>query len=408
MRPKHKSHTLPAFPVYSCAFLTPNQLVLGGGGGASKSGIKNKLRLYDLSDDCSIELKDEYELEKGEDAPMSMAAYPESGGLVCGINSVLEKMEKGDNENCRSFSVENSKIRLLAAKNTLPSGDMDDYQKVTTLSPDGTLVAIAGAHDLSLLSYPSMVPITKTIHAEREIYDASFSSTSLVVTTTHNLLVYALPVGKSPSKTSSSNKKGKKKLQASGNDSTEELPILEQQRTVDLPSSTGEGSTFRSARYHPQDQKILYTVVNTVPPRTRKTKSASRQAFICKWNTDTWTVEKTKKVGDRGLTCFDVSPDGRFLGYGSSDLTIGMLDAQTFSPLVTILKAHEFPPTTLKFNSTTTLLVSGSADNSIRIVAVPSVVGGSTWGFIMLFLLALLCVLLAVAYQQYQSGNLKW
>ena len=43
MRPRHTQHSLPSFPIYSCAFLTPLQVVLGGGGGASKSGIKNKL-----------------------------------------------------------------------------------------------------------------------------------------------------------------------------------------------------------------------------------------------------------------------------------------------------------------------------------------------------------------------------
>lgn len=43
MRPVHAHHALPAFPVYSSAFLSSTQLVLGGGGGAARSGIKNKL-----------------------------------------------------------------------------------------------------------------------------------------------------------------------------------------------------------------------------------------------------------------------------------------------------------------------------------------------------------------------------
>lgn len=43
MRARHEPHSLPAFPVYSSSFLSPNELVLGGGGGASRSGIKNKL-----------------------------------------------------------------------------------------------------------------------------------------------------------------------------------------------------------------------------------------------------------------------------------------------------------------------------------------------------------------------------
>jgi len=43
MRPHHTAHSLPSFPVYSCAFLSAEKFVLGGGGGASRSGIKNKL-----------------------------------------------------------------------------------------------------------------------------------------------------------------------------------------------------------------------------------------------------------------------------------------------------------------------------------------------------------------------------
>jgi len=279
---------------------------------------------------------------------------------------------------------------LVSTRGSLPAGDMEDYQKVTVFSPDGSLLAVAGAHDLSLLSYPSLMPLAERIHTDNEIYDATFSGTTLVVATTKNLLIYSLPA--SPSK-------GKGK----GKKSSTSVVALKLQHTVDLPTFAAEGGTFRVARYHPRDENILYTVVNTTPPRSRKTKASPRQAFICKWNTKTWIVDKTKKVGDKGLTCFDVSADGRFLGFGSSDLTIGLLDANTLVPLVTILKAHEFPPTTIKFNPTSELLVSGSADNSVRVVAVPQSVNGSSWGIFMLILLTLLIVLLAVAAQKYSS-----
>ena len=43
MRTRHTAHSTPTFPVYSAAFLSPTELILGGGGGASKTGIKNKL-----------------------------------------------------------------------------------------------------------------------------------------------------------------------------------------------------------------------------------------------------------------------------------------------------------------------------------------------------------------------------
>lgn len=43
MRPKHAMHTLEGFPIYSSAFLSPSKLLLGGGGGQARSGVKNKI-----------------------------------------------------------------------------------------------------------------------------------------------------------------------------------------------------------------------------------------------------------------------------------------------------------------------------------------------------------------------------
>jgi len=43
MRAEHTSHPLKAFPVYSIAFISDNEVILGGGGGANRAGIKNKI-----------------------------------------------------------------------------------------------------------------------------------------------------------------------------------------------------------------------------------------------------------------------------------------------------------------------------------------------------------------------------
>ena len=43
MRAQHTSHPLKAFPVYSIAFISDNEVILGGGGGSSRAGIKNKM-----------------------------------------------------------------------------------------------------------------------------------------------------------------------------------------------------------------------------------------------------------------------------------------------------------------------------------------------------------------------------
>ncbi|KAJ7499072.1 WD40 repeat-like protein [Mycena latifolia] len=395
MRAQHTPHFFTTFPIYSSAFLSPTHLVLGGGGGASRTGIKNKLRVYDVGEDRSINLIDELELERGEDAPMSMATHLEAGTLACGVNSPEEKLSKGENENCRVYAFKEQKLGLLQTHGTLVSGDLDDYQKVTAISPDGKLLVAAGTTSLQLLSFPSLAPAALAIKTDKEIYDVTFSQKTLVVATTDNLLVYALPAAQPKASPSKNKKKGKQKAAV--------LPELELLRTVDPPSaiSGSTRSTFRAARYHPENSEILYTISNTVPARSRTKKAAPMQAFVCKWNTATWAVDKVRKVGDKGLTCFDVGTDGKLLAFGSSDCSVGLLDANTLAPLVTILKAHEFPPTTLTFNPTSRLLVSGSADNSIRVISVPDSVGKSSWAWIIIIFITLLIALLAFMAQQY-------
>ena len=61
-----------------------------------------------------IEQLDEFELDKGEDAPMSIAAWPETKQLVCGINSSLESLKSSANQNCRKFVVEDQKCVPIA------------------------------------------------------------------------------------------------------------------------------------------------------------------------------------------------------------------------------------------------------------------------------------------------------
>ncbi|KDQ64694.1 hypothetical protein JAAARDRAFT_94360, partial [Jaapia argillacea MUCL 33604] len=364
MRTKHSTHPIPSFPIYSAAFVSPNELVLGGGGGSTKSGIKNKLRLYRVESEKSFELVNELELLSGEDVPMSMAAHIETKSVVCGINSSLDQLQTGENLNCRIYGVDDNELEFTTSQGTLAAGDTEDYQKVTVFAPTGDVLLVAGSHDASLLSYPSLVRLASDLHVDgkAEIYDATFSSTQLILVTTLSLLIYALP----PS--SSQEKKGKQKESA--------LSALELVQTIDRPKLPGEEgpSTFRAAKFHPTDPQTLYTISNTTPsPRSRSSssKSSTRKAYVCKWNTKTWKVTKVRKVGEKGITVFSISPDGKMLAYGSSDLSIGILDAQTLAPLLTILRAHEFPPTTIAFNPTSNLLISGSADNSVRIVEVP-------------------------------------
>ncbi|KAF9222070.1 WD40 repeat-like protein [Gyrodon lividus] len=413
MRAPHTAHPFPAFPVYSCAFLADDQFVAGGGGGASRTGINNKLRLFRVSDDRQLNILSELELERDEDAPMSMAAHIESRTLVCGINSSAAKLEKGVNENCRKFSVsgDEHKLAQLVTRGTLSSGNVDDYQRVTVLSPDGRFLAVAGEHDFSLLAYDSLSPISQPIHVTNgEIYDATFSSSHVILTTSSSLLFYSLPTlsAVDSEKSPKPKKKGKHKSGPQPSGSTRESQKLKLVKTIELPPIPGVPSgsrvVFRAARLHPLQQNAFYTVVNITLPRTPKTKAAKKQAYMLRWKItpssedDTFDacVEIVRKTRDSNLTCFDVSPDGKLLAFGASDYSLGVLDSTTLVPLLSILKAHEFPVTTIRFNPTSKLLVSGGVDSSLRVVSVSEKLGGQSWGIIILIVVAMIAVIVAV------------
>ncbi|EIW82197.1 hypothetical protein CONPUDRAFT_153085 [Coniophora puteana RWD-64-598 SS2] len=423
MRVQHTSHSFPAFPVFSSAFVADNELVVGGGGGASRTGIKNRLRLYRVSDDRNLDLLGERELDKDEDAPMSMAALQKNKTFVCGINSSAQKISTGQNDNCRVFAIE-------GAEHT-----EDDYQKVAVLSPDGTLVAVAGERDFALLSYPLLNPVASPIHlANGGIYDSSFTDDRVILVTSQNILVYALPdpvsstsPPPSPSPNSKSKKKGKQKnkssptassssslspngASSSSSTSTAELELLQTLGVPALPT-TPKGSTviFRAARFRPGAPDTLHAVLNVTLPRAPRAKVAKRQTYVGVWKLkkkgegekedsgEVWEMVKNRKVGEGAATCFDVSADGKFFGLGFQDYSVGVFDSQSLLPLCSVLKAHEFAITTLRFSPTSRLLVSASADNTLRVISIPENLGQQTWTMTIIIILTVIIILLAMA-----------
>ncbi|CAE6360317.1 unnamed protein product [Rhizoctonia solani] len=405
MRTQHALHTLQAFPVYSLGFVKNDKLLLGGGGGATRSGIKNKLRLYDVDETgAKLELLNELELEKDEDAPMSMAIDHGHNSFICGINGSIEKVEAGVNPHCRAFSVEMKEdmkplIKFERSAQLVKERNSEAFQKVTALSKDGTLLA-AGSSDgkpfnqVTLVSYPKLDLASEPFTIPSgELFDADFSTDGyLIVTSTTNLYVFS--PSSAPSKMSPSTAH----------------PQLNLVNTIPVPASH-PNSSYRSTRWSPHDSKTAWSIINNT-----NGSSKDRRGWVARWSITglgegeksqgkgEWKVARIAKVATRPITVFDVSQDGKLLAFGSSDLSVGILDSQKLVPLLTILRAHEFPPTALRFNPSGSLLASASADNTLRLIAVPSSFGQSAMTTI-LILFVLLVGLLAVLIQR---GDIIW
>ena len=411
-------------PIYSVGFVQDDVIVYSGGGGAGRSGVTNAVvaARVDLSAQ-TIHKLDELKLSRDEDAPMAMAVNPAKSQLVCGINSTPDDMKQGNNQPIRIFdyslqrpsSVEDkadsssekgkarqqlaqdeTKLELHFAKavSSLHLRDPDEYLKVASFSPNGRMLAVASTDgQIALHRYPSLSavwndagePSSSALAAAQdkdtsisipshdfqntEIYDADFSHTNthVVFTSSSKLVVYATEPFSDSDPTQAS---------ANGDATTHAAEGYAQTiQTIKNPALGGKGPcSFRAARFGrgTASKEKLFTVVNAAPACGKGPKAKIRKSFVTAWDADTWDLIETRHVSDRPVTVFDVSPDGNFLAYGSSDLSIGVLDAKTLRPVLKILHAHDFPPTCLKFNLASNLLISASADNTLRVIPIPT------------------------------------
>ncbi|EPQ30935.1 uncharacterized protein PFL1_01833 [Pseudozyma flocculosa PF-1] len=402
-----------------------------------KHGTNRHLRIFDWS----LSSPDDDDKATGKQS-QNQSQQPKAEGKITELPSVT--------------------IHQAKAESSLAITDPEQYQKVTRFSHSGRLLAVASTDGkIALQRYPSLAHVWKTSTDETnatlaastsgsasatdpgssttgvpsqdfkddEIYDADFSETGshIVFTSSSKLVVYSTTPRATPdTPQGGSSPQQRPQLDGDGDgdgddddDSAADEPGYAQViQTIKNPALGGKGPcSFRAARFGRGDasRERLFTVVNAAPAGGRGPKAKIRKSFVTAWDADSWDLIETRHVSDRPVTVFDVSPDGRLLAYGSSDLSVGVLDAKTLRPLVKILHAHDFPPTTLRFNPSSTLLVSASADNTLRIIQVPtpgsSAGGGGGMGGVealiqarggvyLSILLALIAIVLALVAQK--------
>ncbi|PQE22243.1 guanine nucleotide exchange factor protein [Rutstroemia sp. NJR-2017a WRK4] len=139
-----------SYPLYACDFdpTDSSRLVVGGGGGAGRTGVGNKITVLDTSKPDELVEAAEIELSKEEDNVTSLAVgqSPEKKTLVfAGVNSSPEQLEKGKNAHFRVFQVEaaakkatksnaTGKISEVSRTSMFTKTEKDLYQRVTRLS----------------------------------------------------------------------------------------------------------------------------------------------------------------------------------------------------------------------------------------------------------------------------------
>lgn len=138
------------YPLYACDF-DPNdasRLVVGGGGGAGRSGVGNKITVLDTTFPEALEPSAEIELSRDEDNVTSLAVVSQSRGktalVYAGVNSSPEEQRNGENKHFRVFGVDppSAKAKEAAAPtiselsrtSLFSNKDPDAYQRILRLS----------------------------------------------------------------------------------------------------------------------------------------------------------------------------------------------------------------------------------------------------------------------------------
>ncbi|KAL6704326.1 hypothetical protein ACN47E_008282 [Coniothyrium glycines] len=141
-----------SYPIFAATFANnrPGFLVVGGGGGAGRSGVKNKISLFDFTQRAP-NVEPLTEIDCGDtDSVNGLANLATKDGLILytGVNDSEEDRLKGKNEHFRSFEVKLpnakekadasisflSKTSLLSAPQST-NGKKEGYQRLVRLSP---------------------------------------------------------------------------------------------------------------------------------------------------------------------------------------------------------------------------------------------------------------------------------
>ena len=398
------------FPIYSLSYHQPTStLILGGGGGPSRSGIPNGLLLLRIQPasgtKSNFAFKEAGELRTGDEAVMSLSLYDDLTDclVVAGVNdrcwlleyeysttgiteltseaksssrvsSIINSLNKGQQP--PKSSSDTPPLNLLRTIQSDASPNDDGYLRVTRFAPSGRSFLAAGSDGcVREWAVPEMRLLSK-FETGGEILDTdSFENSLALVTSTGSI-----------------------QLNISKKEKDNHNPII-------LSPSTASAYKFvrflKSQSQTPTSSSLLVAVEN-VKALPKSSKRSPRVVFFDLdrlIKDETISILKTQNLPiTKNCTCFALTND--FLSLGFADGSLLILSTLNSSLVFLQKKAiHPFPVTGLAVDPSKRILLSSSADGTVLIHQIPSnpiktISSTSTATLIFIFFLVSLAVLL--------------
>ncbi|KAG2283291.1 hypothetical protein Bca52824_054511 [Brassica carinata] len=323
-------------------------IVLAGGGGEGRSGIKNVIVicLVDL-DTKSLSEQPLGRIVLGTDLPYRMAVHPRGGGLVCALPN-----------SCKRFGWES----IISPREGDQGGEEGEevinelkdvgQQLALAFNQEGSVLA-AGGEDgtLRIFEWPCMKTLLDESKAHASVKNLTFSESGKFLVSLGGPLCRVWDVNTSAAIASLSKEKDE---------------------------------MFAYCRFSVDNagNEVLYIAANT-----------ERGGSIITWDTTTWKRRRSKLMKNYSISAFNVSADGKLLALGNMEGDVLIIDSTKMKTHQLVKKAHLGLVTALTFSPDSRCLVSVSFDSRAKLTVIEKTPEkqGVNW-----LVMLLLCVLLYV------------
>ncbi|CAL9733372.1 putative guanine nucleotide-exchange factor Sed4p [Monosporozyma servazzii] len=365
------------YPLRGAKFLDDSILLVTGGGGQANRDIPNKLTALkvDFNKKKTIKRFREIKLDVIDDCPTTLDAAEvhsqssSSNVILMGCNETTSGSPGSPNHHLRKFTFEDDHLKFIASADFNRSNNPNEYNKLTSLSSDGSVAAIASSKLPTVIRIidPLKMEEKYEIESGNEVKDLHFSPDGKVICyiTETTLEVISIVTGRFIIRKTDFNKQI----------SLSKVRFL----TNDVVAVTGM-----------VNNKSKDITISTINIQTKNTKVILSKAITS---------------GYTGITAMDASKDGQLIALATDKYSLLIVKSKDLSVTRSFKNIHQSEISSVVFSPNSEFVASVSLANTIHVVKLPQGLAQSTSFFHGLFKLLVNIVLtfgvIGIAYVAY-------
>ncbi|CDO93114.1 unnamed protein product [Kluyveromyces dobzhanskii CBS 2104] len=322
------------YPVYGAKFLDDSTLLVAGGGGEGNNGIPNKVSALKIDFEKKKVVKRfrELSLDDSDDSPTTLDCA--NNIILVGCNEGSEKIKSGrGNNHLRKYVFHNEHLKFVASIDLDGSCKPEDYTKLTCLSSDASVAAIASSKVPTVIRIVNPTNLRETYEVEtgNDVKDLHFSPDGKVLSyiTATTLEVMSVVTG----------------------------------NFIVRETNFDSNWTMSKIRFVDQDNVIIAATL---------TKGTGIVLIKVSLKSGIAKVIKSKVITSKfkGVTSLDVDASGNFVALAGNENSVVIVTLRNLRIVKFLKQVHNFAITRIVFSPDSKLLASVSAANTVHVVKI--------------------------------------